>query len=83
MVRTYGVEPDPAKRIRKRQGQLIRETRELHELSIDEFAELLSVSPGAVSHWETGRYTPRQHHQVAIAKTLNVTWNSIFGLDAA
>lgn len=81
MVRTLGIEADPAKRIRKRQGKAIRETRELKQLSIEEFAELLKVSPGAVSHWETGRYTPRAAKQVAIAKALGVPWGVLFGLD--
>lgn len=81
MVRTLGVEPDLGKRIRKRQGKAIRQTRVLRDLSIEELAELVNVSPGAISHWETGRYTPRQRHQIAIADALNVPWGVIFGLD--
>lgn len=81
MVRTFGIEPDPGKRIRKRQGKAIRESREMLGVSVDELAAALDVTPGAVSHWETGRHSPKQAHQVAIAKTLRVPWSVLFGLD--
>lgn len=77
-----GVEPDPAKRIRQRQGATIRQLREFRGPTIDEFAEMVGVTPGAVSQWETGRYTPRQEMQVRIARALEVPWSTIFGLDA-
>ena len=83
MVIKVGRERDPAKRIRQRQGSTIRKIREdIRQLSVEEFAERLDVTPGAVRHWETGRYSPRPHHQVAIARTLDVPWSTIFGLDA-
>lgn len=81
MVRTVGVEPDPATRIRVRQGRSIRETRELRDLTVEELAEAVAVTPGAIRHWETGRYTPRQRHQLAIARALRVPWGVLFGLD--
>jgi transcriptional regulator with XRE-family HTH domain len=81
VVQTFGSEPDPRKRIRKRQGKAIRTARELKSISIDEFATALGVTPGAVSQWETGRFTPRQHHQVAIAKAVDMPWSFLFGLD--
>jgi transcriptional regulator with XRE-family HTH domain len=83
MVIKVGVEPDVAKRIRGKQGALIRKVRELRGLTIEEFATQVNVSPGAVSQWETGRFTPRQHLQVEIAKALDVPWVMIFGLDDA
>jgi transcriptional regulator with XRE-family HTH domain len=83
MVRTIGVEQDPAKRIRQRQGGAIRSTRELRGITPEELAEQLDVTVGAVRHWETGRFTPRQTHQVAIAKALGVPWGVLFGLDGA
>lgn len=82
MVRTFGIESDPRKRIRTRQGDAIRSTRELRGYSTEEFAEMLDVTPGAVRHWEVGRYSPRPHHQVAIAKALQVPWGVLFNLDA-
>jgi transcriptional regulator with XRE-family HTH domain len=82
MVIQIGHEPDPAKRIRQRQGATIRKIRKMRGLSIQALAEGVDVSPGAVSQWETGRYTPRQDVQVRIAKTLDVPWSMVFGLDA-
>ena len=81
MVR-LGNDPDPTKRIRQRQGQMIRKTRQLRGMSINELASAVGVTDGAVSQWETGRFAPRQQRQVAIAKTLDVPWSMIFGLDA-
>jgi transcriptional regulator with XRE-family HTH domain len=81
MVNRIGIEPDPAKRIRQRQGEMIRKLRKMRALSISEFAEAVEVSEGAVSQWETGRFTPRQTVQVRIAKALDVPWSMLFGLD--
>ncbi len=81
MVRTIGIEPDPAKRIRKRQGRTIADFRKMRGMSVDELANLVEVTPGAIRHWEGGRYSPRQHHQVRLAKALNTTWGSLFALD--
>lgn len=81
MVRTIGIEPDTGKRIRKRQGKAIRSTRELRDLSAEELADLVGVTVGAIRHWETGRFTPKQAHQVAVASALGVPWGVLFGLD--
>ena len=81
MVKTFGTEADAVKRIRTRQGKTLREVRTLRQLSLSDVAEAVGVSVGAVSHWENGRWSPQQHHQVAIAKTLGVPWSTIFGLD--
>jgi transcriptional regulator with XRE-family HTH domain len=77
-----GHHPDPGVRRRKRQGDLIRKVRKMRELSIDDLAEACGVTPGAVSQWETGRFTPRQEMQVRIARALDVPWSTIFALDA-
>lgn len=82
MVLRMGQEPDPSKRIRERQGDLIRKTRTLRALTMAELATIVGVTEGAISQWETGRYAPRQHHQVALARALDVPWSMIFGLDA-
>ena len=81
MVIKFGKEPDPAKRIRLGQGNRIRSTRKLRQMSIEDFAAAVGVTPGAVSQWETGRFAPRQHVQVKIATVLDVPWSSLFGLD--
>ena len=77
-----GHELDPAVRRRKRQGDLIRKVRKMRQLSIDDLAEACGVTAGAVSQWETGRFTPRQEMQVRIARALDVPWSTIFALDA-
>lgn len=82
MVLTVGQESDPLKRIRKRQGETIRKLRVMRGMEIHELASAVGVSPGSVSHWENGRVAPRQDKQVAIARSLNVPWSTIFGLDA-
>ena len=79
----FGTEPDPAKRIRLRQGSAIRTVRKMRGLTPQELAELVAVTPSAVSQWELGTYTPRQSVQVKIAKALDVPWSMLFGLDEA
>lgn len=80
-VVTFGKQPDVAKRIRERQGATIRKVRALRGLSIQDLAEACNVTPGAVSQWENGTFSPRQALQVAIAKALDVPWSTLFGLD--
>ncbi|MFO0448601.1 MAG: helix-turn-helix transcriptional regulator [Pseudomonadota bacterium] len=77
-----GHEPDPSKRRRVRQGQTIRNIRTLRRMSVAELAARCDVTVGAVSQWETGRFTPRQEMQVRIARALDVPWSTIFALDA-
>lgn len=82
-------EPDPGKRIRSRQGGLIKQIRTMRGLSVRELADAINalgvkgitVTPGAVSHWENGKASPRQVTQLAIAKVLDVPWSTIFSLD--
>lgn len=81
MVIQLGHEPDPAKRIRKAQGKKLRQARKLKQISRQELADALKVTVGAVSQWENGTTSPRQHHQLAIAKHLDIPWSFIFGLD--
>lgn len=81
MVTKLGIEPD-AIRIRKRQGTLIKRTRRARSMTREELAAALGVSTGAISHWECGRYSPRQGHQVELARALNVPWSLLFDLDA-
>lgn len=81
MVRTFGVEADPSKRIRAKQGKAIRDVRTMRGMSIADFAEAVGVTVGAVSQWETGRTSPRQHLQLKVATALDVPWSMLFGLD--
>lgn len=81
VVMKVGREPNPAKRIRLRQGEMIRKVRTMRAMSMGDLAEKVDVTVGAVSQWETGRFTPRQDVQVRIAKALDMPWSAIFGLD--
>lgn len=81
MVIKVGREPDAGKRIRQRQGAKIRQARKLQQLTARALADKLNVTEGAVIHWETGRYSPRQAMQLEIARALDVPWSFIFGLD--
>lgn len=72
---------DLGARLRRVQGMEIRARRKRLGITIAEFAATLDVTPGAVSQWETGRFSPRMHHQVAIAESLDARWSDIFGLD--
>lgn len=76
-----GTEKDPAKRIRTRQGEKIRQARKIRKLTARQLAELVGVTEGAVIHWETGRFSPRQAMQVRIAHELEVPWSFLFALD--
>lgn len=88
MVLTVGHDPNPARRLRKRQGDLIRQLRRHRKLTLRDLAdrmctqEGISITSAAISEWERGVSTPRQHMQVALARALDVPWSSIFGLDA-
>lgn len=83
MVIRIGQEPDPARRIRKAQGDKIKQARKLHDFSRADLAEKVGVTLGAVSQWENGVTSPRQHHQVALCRALQVPHSLLFGLDAA
>lgn len=41
----------------------------------------LTVTVGAVSHWENGVASPRPVTQLAIASALGVLWSTLFSLD--
>lgn len=81
MVTTFGTETDPARRIRKRQGAEIKRIRKMRGMSVQEFADAVEKTVGAVCQWELGNYSPRPAVQVRIATVLDVPWSTIFGLD--
>jgi transcriptional regulator with XRE-family HTH domain len=54
----------------------------MRNMSVTELAVAVGVTPGAVSQWETGRFSPRQQVQVRIARALDVPWQMVFGLDS-
>jgi transcriptional regulator with XRE-family HTH domain len=87
MVQTVGREPDPAKRLRKKQGARLRDVRKnFRGLTLEQVADRMrghgvDVTPQSISMWETGVTTPRPHMQVAVCRVLDVMPSSIFGLD--
>lgn len=81
--------PDIAQRIRQSQGTLIAQTRVRRGMSPKELSGAinaldirgLTVTIGAVAHWENGIASPRPVTQLAIAKVLDVAWSTLFSLD--
>lgn len=63
----------------REQGDRIRQARTAAGLSIPDLAKVVGISPGAVSHWETGRHLPRRHRQVSIAEAVGASWVELFG----
>lgn len=88
MVIAVGHEPNPTQRLRTKQGKRIRELRGYRRLTLAALAarmceqEGVTITPAAISEWERGVSTPRQHHQIALAKALDTTWSSLFSLEA-
>jgi transcriptional regulator with XRE-family HTH domain len=84
---SLGHEPNPAKRIRLAQGSKLRALREFRGWTLRVLAEKMSeqegisVTSAAISEWERGVSTPRQHMQVAVARALDTPWASVFSLD--
>ncbi len=53
-------------------GQLIRLARHRSGLTLEDVAEKVGITPGALSHIESGRRLPQAYNAVAIAEVLNV-----------
>ena len=68
----------PAVRIRVEQGRRIRDLRKFKKLSQEAVAEQVGVTKAAVSDWERGVSSPRDVHQVAVAKALGCPWSTLF-----
>lgn len=88
-VVTIGHDPDPARRLRRKQGARLREIRtKFRDLTMQQVAERMnqldgiSITQQAISQWENGETTPRPHMQVAICKVLDVHPSTIWNLDA-
>lgn len=86
-VIAVGYEPNPARRLRSKQGARLRDVRtKLRALTLEQVAERMEamgvpVTAQAISMWERGDTTPRPHMQVAVCRVLDVLPSSIFGLD--
>ncbi len=53
-------------------GQLIRDARHRSGMTLEDVAEKVGITPGALSHIESGRRLPQSYNAVAIAEVLNV-----------
>ena len=62
-------------------GTRIAELRREHSMKQDELAELLGVTPQAVSKWENGASMPDISLLPKIAEIFGVTIDSLFGAD--
>lgn len=83
MIPQVGVETDPSKRLKRRWGSNISSARELRAVSRSDLAEAVGVSEAAVGMWERGETAPRWHHQLAIARKLEVPHGVLFAVEAA
>jgi len=65
-------------------GMLVRKTRHLRGLTLEEVAEQIGVTTGALSHIESGRRLPSPSNAVAIAGVLGIPEEDILqALDTA
>ena len=62
----------------ERIGERIREARKAKKMTQEKLAELLAVSPQAVSTWEQGKFVPDPEHLTALAKTLGISLDGLF-----
>lgn len=60
-------------------GENIKRIRTKKGYTAAQFAELVGVSPAAVSKWETGKGFPRQDKLEHIAKALSCTVSELYG----
>lgn len=80
-VMQFGSEPDPLVRLRHRQGAAIKTARRMRGMTGTALAEAIGRTQGAVSQYESGRVTPPQDVQIAIARVLDVPWSLLFSVD--
>ena len=66
---------------RESMGSVIRRLRMEREWTQEELAERLNVSGQAVSKWETGQSLPDISQVPALARTLGVTTDELFGME--
>lgn len=60
-------------------GLRIKELRELKNLTQRDFAEIISVQPGTVGMWESGKRVPKRSTLQKIADYFNVTIDYLLG----
>lgn len=65
--------------IKKVIGLQIKKYREKKEMQQKDLAELLSVTPGAVSGWESGNFMPGPETLMLLCDTLEISMDDLFG----
>lgn len=85
MVRQFGREADPAKRLRKLWGDEMRATRRTLGWTLDDVVSALKaegeeyeVTAQAISAWERGIASPRAHLQIAWCKVTGRQHRDVF-----
>lgn len=64
-------------------GENIKYYRRMRDITQEELAEMLNVSPQAVSHWECGRTVPDVTQLPILANIFEVTTDTLLGVDIA
>lgn len=82
-----GNETDPAKRLRQEWAESLNEHLDASGLSRKQFRQKLEeagcdVSLQAISFWLRGDWSPKPHHQAAIAAVLRVPVRRLFPIEA-
>jgi transcriptional regulator with XRE-family HTH domain len=90
LVQTYGHEPDPAVRLRKKWGARMKATRKTLGLTLEQLAAQMTdaergftVTAAAISQWERGAYTPRYHHQIRWCEVTGRRHDEVFDMTEA
>lgn len=83
VVRHFGEESDPAKRLKEKWGEALRAQREMLGLTLEQVAERMReggyhVSAAAIGMWERGETAPKWHNQMGVAKALGSTRSVLF-----
>lgn len=60
-------------------GQILKELRDIHNVTGEELGKVLSVSRNAISNWENNRRTPDTNTIKALANYFNVTTDYLLG----
>jgi transcriptional regulator with XRE-family HTH domain len=74
---------DETRAVRRAQGRRLREARKQAGLTLAEIAYQLrqagiALSPQAISSWERGTTSPRDHHRDAVCRLIGVDPADIF-----
>ncbi len=60
-------------------GERIKECRQDRGLTLQAVADELGLTPAAISHWESGRITPKDKKLQGLARVLRVTLADLTG----